>query len=105
MTNSVSNGEVLNYIVPSGGVSSGDLVEVGGLVGVAVVDGVENDTVAVNLKGCYEVAKVTADAVTQGQALYIDSGELTTTVGSNVLAGYAAEAASDSVSIVKVILK
>lgn len=106
MTNSVSKGEVLDYVVPSGGVSSGDLVEVGSLVGVALVDGAENDVVSVNIKGCYEIAKDITEAVTQGQALYSDgSGALTTTVSTNVLAGYAAEAQADTDTTAKVILK
>lgn len=106
MKNTVSLGNVLNYIVPSGGVTSGDLVLAGSLVGVAAVDGVEDETVSVSIKGCYEVKKVTGNAWTQGQAIYHNGTDAATgTVGSNKLAGYAAEAAASGDALGKLILK
>lgn len=106
MKNTVSKGEVLDYIVPSGGVTAGELVLAGSLVGVAVVDGLEDDVVSVSIKGCYEVKKVSGNAWTQGQAIYHNGTDAATgTVGSNKLAGYAAEAAGSSDTTGRLILK
>lgn len=55
---------------------------------------------AARLTGGVEYAKVTAEAWTQGQTIYYDAGvnKLTTTVGTNKIAGFAARAqgASDT---------
>jgi predicted RecA/RadA family phage recombinase len=109
MTNYVAEGEVFNYTVPSGGVTSGDLVLLGALVGVAVNTGVEDDLIAVNVCGVYEVAKA-AGAISQGAAVYFDedNAEVTTATSggspwaSLVLAGYAYEAALSGDATVKV---
>jgi len=105
MTNSIAKGDILPYVVPSGGVSSGDLVEINDLVGVAMVDGVEDDVISLCIKGVFEVAKITG-AVTQGAALYHNgTASLTTVASTNTLAGYAYEAALSAPLLVKVILK
>lgn len=105
MLNTVAKGEVIPYVVPSGGVLSGGLVLIGSLVGVAVTTGVEDEVVSLRIKGVYEVPKITG-AVTQGQALYHNgTASLTTVVGSNKLAGYAYEAALSAPLLVKVVLK
>ena len=105
MKNTIAQGDVLPYVVPAGGVISGGLVLVGSLVGVAVTTGAEDDVVSVNIKGVYEVAKITG-AVAQGQALYHNgTASLTTVVSTNKLAGYAYEAALSAPLLVKCILK
>lgn len=95
---------MINYTVPSGGISSGDLVKIGGMVGVAVNGGVENDVVAVNLCGVYEVPKASG-AITKGARLYYDAaeGELTTTAAGNTFAGFAwqAQQSGDATCLVR----
>lgn len=93
MKNLIQKGDVINYTVPSGGVTSGDPVAIGGMVGVAVNTGVEGDEIAVNLKGVYELPKATG-AITKGQAVYLDesAGDITTESAGNVFAGFAWEA-------------
>lgn len=106
MKNHIQEGKFLDYTVPSGGVTSGALVEFGDLIGIAVTDGDENDVVAIAVTGVFEVAKATG-AITAGQSLYFDSGNdnLTTTAASNKFAGFAVEAQGSSDTTVKVLLR
>lgn len=109
-TNYVKKGESINYTVPSGGVTSNDIVLLTDIVGVAASTGVENDVVPVYVSGVFEVAKNNSQAVTIGQKLYYDADneELTTSSeggspwGAFPLAGYASEAAGSSETVVEV---
>jgi len=100
MTNYVQEGVVLDHTVAGSAISSGDIVALTDLVGVAVTDGAVGDVIGVQVCGVFELAKATG-AVTIGQKLYYDSdnAELTTDSeggspwGAWVLAGYAAAAA------------
>jgi predicted RecA/RadA family phage recombinase len=77
MTNYVQEGVAIDYTVPAGGVTSGQLVLIGSIVGVCASTGVEDDVIAARIEGVFEVPKV-AGAVTQGQALYFLGGSVTT---------------------------
>jgi len=109
MTNYVQEGEVLNHTVSGSAVSSGDVVVLTDIVGVAVTDGAVGAEIGVQVRGVFELAKA-ADTVTIGQKLYYDEDneQLTTSSqggspwGDLVLAGNAAEAAAAGVSTVKV---
>jgi predicted RecA/RadA family phage recombinase len=104
--NYIQPGEVVDYIVPSGGVTSGTLVLAGSLVGVALGDGAEDDIVSLGIKGVFEVTKVTGNAWVFGQAIYHNgTASATGVVGSNKLAGYAAAIAASGDTSGKVILK
>jgi predicted RecA/RadA family phage recombinase len=95
MKNFVQPGDVLTFHAPTGGLSSGDGVLVGGLFGVAAYDAAEGAEVEVQLKGVFRLPKATG-AVAEGQALYWDATAkvLTTTASGNTLAAHAAEAAA-----------
>ena len=43
MKNYVQKGDALTFTAPSGGVSSGDVVKIGALIGVAVLNGAEGE--------------------------------------------------------------
>jgi predicted RecA/RadA family phage recombinase len=80
------------------GVVSGDPVQVGDLVGVAVTDRGAGGNIAtqatVALKGAWRV-EVTADdgAITEGEKIYIDgAGDLSNTAAGGKLFGHALEA-------------
>ena len=77
-------------------VVSGEMVVVGDKVGVAAVDIANGETGSVWMDGVFEIAKNVSEAFTQGLAVYWDdtAGDLTTTVGSNNVAGYITEAAT-----------
>lgn len=109
MQNYINSGDKLEVTVPVGGYTSGAIVQVGEFIGVSTGTYAEGDTAIVYLKGAFDVAKASADVITQGSFLYFDAtaGELTTDdgTGSNALAGYAFEAAAGGETIVRVKLK
>lgn len=104
MRNHIQRGDTLTIPAPTGGVSSGDMVLVGALFGVAAADADEGDDVAVSVEGVFELPKTAADAVTVGAALYHDAtaGELTVTDTDNTRVGYATMAAGAGVLTVAV---
>lgn len=106
MQNFIQKGDVLEYVVPAGGVKSGDVVVAGTLVGVAVKDGVEGEVVAVNLTGVFELPKATG-AITQGAEVYWSTANknITTTAADNVKIGNAFVAAASADATVRVRLR
>lgn len=68
----VQPGEAIDYTVPSGGVTSGDIVIKGSLAGVALKTGVENDVISLGIEGVYDLPKI-AGVITQGDIVYYDS--------------------------------
>lgn len=104
MKNYIQDGNVINYTVPAGGVTSGDAVQIGEIVGVAVTDGDEGDIIAVQLTGVFELPKVTGTAFAAGDVLYLNTdGKLTATATDNPVAGkcWAAAASADTVALVR----
>lgn len=100
--NYIQDGDHMPYVVPAATtITSGQLVTIGELVGIALGSGVTGDTVQICLEGVFSVAKASG-AVTQGAKLYHDpaTGNVTTTAGSLKLAGYAfAPAASGDATV------
>lgn len=107
------SGELLDYTVGAGEtITSGQVVVKGGIVGVALHDGVEGNTVVIKTNGVFELPKPVG-AINLGDALHIDgNGDLTTDAddgGSPAtaypLVGYAWKAAESAATIVEVKLK
>lgn len=94
--NFVQPGHVVTVPAPVA-VSSGDLVTVGVLAGVAQFDAGPGDPVEIAVEGVHEVAKVSAQAWTVGAAIYVTSAGLATTAAAagNVLIGVAMEVAAN----------
>lgn len=89
------NGDKLDYGVTSTALACGDLVVVGGIVGVAEAGGAVGEPVTLTVSGVFEFTA--ADAVTQGADVYVGTGgKLTATKPSSgaVLVGKAWTAAS-----------
>ncbi len=107
MKNYICPGNVIEVTAPVGGITSGQLVKQGVLVGVASCTAVEGEKVAVQISGVYEVAKEASVVVTQGDALYFvaANGNLNKTASGNTLTGYAYEDAAGADTTVKVILR
>lgn len=103
MTNYVQPGKTIDWVVTGSDVSSGDLLAIGELCGVAVTDGAVGDTIAVSLMGVYDLPKVTG-ALTLGQAVYFDGGSVTATASGNEFVGYAVLAAQSGDATVNVLL-
>lgn len=102
--NYVQPGKALTVTAPSGGVSSGDVVLLGKLLGIAAHDADGGDPVAIEVEGVFDVAKKSTDVVTVGAILYWDSAnsEFTLTSTSNTKAGLAASAAGNGATKVNI---
>lgn len=106
MINKIANGKVLDYLIPAATeITSGQLLHIGSLVGVAVTGGTAGETIAVNLTGVYELTKV-AGAITIGAKVYkdADTGNMTVTASGNLFVGYAYKAAESADTTVLVMI-
>lgn len=103
--NYIQPGEVLDHVATAAR-TSGVAFLIGVRLGVPITDGAIGETIAVKVKGVFNLPKVTANVVTQGALLYWDdtAKKLTTTVGSNTVAGYAAAPAGNGDTTVDIAL-
>lgn len=88
MKNFISTGDIVEVIAPAN-VASGDIVEVGKLVGIACTSALSGKPVNIQTSGCFTVKKVSAQAWTAGALVYVASGEATTTASTNTPLGHA----------------
>ncbi len=102
MKNYIQPGNNITVAAPGGGVSSGDLVVIGGLIGVASFDALETVDLEIATEGVFELPCATADDIGVGDLLYSDAGELTKVPGtdSKPLVGAAVTAATTGVVLV-----
>lgn len=96
MNNFVQDGGVLGFAAPSGGVTTGVPVQIGGLVVVPLVTVAQTIRFNGAVRGVVgPVAKTTGAAWTEGELIYWDAetDSFTDVAGDNHLAGVAARAA------------
>lgn len=103
MRNYVQPGDILAVAAPTGGVTSGDPVLIGGLFGVACSDREAGGSVEIAVAGVFALPKVTG-AITAGALLHFDPVEkkITTTAGGNPIVGFATEDAASGAATVNV---
>ncbi|GJD51092.1 hypothetical protein OPKNFCMD_3843 [Methylobacterium crusticola] len=103
MRNFVQKGEVVTLTAPAN-LLSGDVVIVGAIFGVAAADALSGADVEVVTGGVYDLPKVSAQAWTQGAAVYWDATakNATTTAGSNTKLGVAVLAAANPSAVGRV---
>ncbi len=103
MKNYVQKGERMVAIAPSGGVTSGDLIIVGAVAGVAETSALEGEEVVIVCDGVFSLKKA-AVAVAQGAKLYWVSADknVTTTASGNTLIGRAWSAAAEDAAVADV---
>lgn len=94
MNNFVQRGDVITLTAPSGGVVSGGVYLIGGLLVVAAADVAQTLPFEGKVTGVFDVTKVGSQAWTEGAKVYWDNGNtrFTTTSGGNTLAGVAVAA-------------
>jgi predicted RecA/RadA family phage recombinase len=106
MTNYDSPGDIMELTAPSGGVSSGDVVKVGSIVGVVIADAAEGEAMQAAVKGIFDnLACLSSDDISQGDPLYWDDGNSRFTLTSAsglVLCGVAAADSGSGTATVKV---
>lgn len=95
MKNKINSGERLTLTAPAGGVVSGGGYQIGQLFVVAVADAAQGDPFVGEIYGTYSLPKTSAQAWTEGQLIYWDGTECTTTSLNNLLIGCAAAAAAN----------
>lgn len=96
MRNFIQPGKVLTAVAPAGGVVSGKFYKIGLLFGVAATTALEGEQFELAVGEVYEFPKPTAEAWTQGVAIYADAAGIMTTVStSNTKVGIAAAAAAN----------
>jgi len=100
--NFIQSGEVLTLVAP-GTVDAGELVQVGDLCGVAVNDVLIGANVEVNMEGVWSLAKKAGVAITAGDKVYNDSGDVTN-VETGKAFGVCVETVAGGASVVKVLL-
>ena len=85
-------GETLDYTATEKAVTNGQVVSLGGRIGVAGNDIAKGETGALHVTGVFIMEKAASVTVTMGAALYFDESEekITTVAAGNVPAGYAA---------------
>lgn len=95
MKNFIARGDALE-ITAGADIASGAGVKVGVLFGVAAGNIANGAQGIINLTGVYELPKVSAQAWTQGAAIYWTGTACTTaTTAGNLLIGVAAQAAAN----------
>lgn len=88
-TNYLGKGETITFAndaTAAAAIASGDVVEIGSLIGVAVTDIAADASGAVALGGVWTLAKVSAEAWTQGDLLYWDASANNATKTNNTAA-------------------
>lgn len=106
MKNLIQCGEVFEYTVPSGGITSGAVAISGSLVGVAAVTGIEGEVISAYREGVFELAKA-AVAITQGDHLFYDTTNKVVTnvaAAAHVYIGKAWNTTADSAATTQVVL-
>lgn len=103
MKNYIQDGDTMNFTA-SADVAAGEMVLVGGIVGVAVGAVANGEVGVLATEGVFEVPKEGTDVVAQGVVLYFNATNktATTTVSSNKVIGYAWTAAGSSDTTVHV---
>ena len=98
----IQDGDRIDY-TPAATVTAGDVVVIGGLVGVALATIDAGSTGAVALRGIYSLPKATG-AINAGADVYWDATakKCTTTASGNTLMGRATAAAAANDTTVKV---
>ena len=104
MQNYIQEGDTVDVVAPTGGVVGGNAYLIGKLFGIAVRDAAQGANVGLKTSGVFEVAKVSAQAWTQGAAIHWDNtAKLFTTVTTgNWFVGVATEAAANPSSVGRV---
>lgn len=87
-------GESLDYLNSGDAViEANTIISLGTRIGVAGTSINPGETGSVHVTGVYEMDKTESEEIAMGAAVYFDGTGITGTAGSNVPAGYAAQAA------------
>ena len=97
-------GETLDYLNETTAViEANTVIALSGRIGVAGTSINPGEKGSLHVTGVYEIAKTGTEAIAMGATVYFDGNGITNAESGNTLAGYAAQAAaaSDTVILVK----
>lgn len=102
--NFIQDGDIIDAVAPSGGVTSGAGVLIGTAFGVAMRSAAEGATFPLRVTGVFELPKLSSDNITAGAAVYWDNTNkrVTVTASGNSKIGFATAAAAASTATVHV---
>lgn len=103
-TNKIQDGKVI-AVVATAAVTSGDLIAVGKLVGVALNTAAIGETYQLDTEGVYEVPKTSALAFALGASVFAKGDGGVNATNTNPLAGHAVVAAANPSDTVKIRLQ
>lgn len=97
MLNFVQPGGIIEITAPTGGVTSGDPVQIGaGILGIGALDALVTESVNIQVEGVFDLDKVSAQAWAEGDPIYWDAtAEKMTNVKGGIFAGYAVAVAAN----------
>ena len=97
-------GRYITVAAPTGGVTSGDVVLIGGLIGIAQATAAQTVDVVLDTQGVYTVACASAAVIAVGDVLYWDvaDAEFNKTAAGNYKVGVATSAAGNGVTSVNI---
>lgn len=106
MKNFVKPGKVMTVTAPVGGVVSGQVYQVGALVGVATGSAAEGEEYELSLMGVYKLAKDSALVLAQGVAVEWDNTakEVVADTLGDFEVGYVHKAAGNGLTEVEILL-
>lgn len=98
MNNFVQPGEVQTFTAPAGGVTAGQALQIGGLLGIVAADAAADAECEVKIRGVFTVPKATGQVWAEGALVYFKdaSDHFTTTATNNRLAGWVVAAAASA---------
>ncbi len=104
-TSYTAEGRVLPYVAGAA-ITSGDVLVISTLIGVAIDDIANGSTGPAQVAGVFTLTCLATDVVAQGDLLYWDAGNsrLTTTASTHVLAGKAYTASANGVATCAIML-
>ncbi len=97
-------GRYIDVAAPTGGVTSGDLVKVGQIFGVAQVSAAEGEAVALDTEGVHEVPAASSVVIAAGDALFWDvaDGNFNKSAAGNHYLGIAVGPSANGVTTVDI---
>jgi predicted RecA/RadA family phage recombinase len=103
MKNYVQKGENIT-VTAAAAASSGDIVKIGSMIGIAAADAAIGDDLDLATTGVFELPKVSTDVLAVGDTVYFKSadGNVTSTASGNTKMGVAVTAAGNPSGTVNV---
>lgn len=104
MKNFKQQGDTITVVAP-GAVSSGDIVQVGQIVGIAITDALSGANVELKRTGIFELPAVSAEVWTDGQVVYFDGTNISdVSAAGKLMVGFAHGAKAAAVVLSEVLL-